>query len=94
MATTKPRPIPSQIVTAKEAADFLRLSTNTLAKKRVEGTGPAFIKIFGRVMYERSELEAFVAKGRRQSTSDQTVQDARTLQSRVSAIFGEDKKDS
>jgi hypothetical protein len=94
MATTKPEAIPSKILTAKEAADFLRLSPDTLAKKRVEGAGPAFVKIFGRVMYEQAELDAFIAKGRRQSTSDQPVLDARTLQSRVSAIFSEDVKDS
>jgi hypothetical protein len=45
-------------------------------------------------MYERTELEAFVAQSRRQSTSDQPVQDVRALQSRVSSIFGEDMKDS
>ena len=42
-----------------EAADFLRLRKNTLEVWRVQGRGPAFLKLGSRVVYDREELEAF-----------------------------------
>lgn len=57
----------------KEAAEILRLAVGTLQNKRVTGTGPAFFKIGGRVLYSRQDLEAWVRIGRRTSTSDAGV---------------------
>jgi hypothetical protein len=42
----------------------------TLAKWRVYGTGPEFVKIGKRVFYEESALDAFIAERRRRSTSE------------------------
>ncbi len=59
-----------ELLTVEEAASFLRLRPQTLARWRVEGSGPAFVRVGGRVLYERAELERFVSAGRRRSTTD------------------------
>jgi len=55
--------------TVKEAAEILRLSTNTLNHYRVTGEGPQFVRLGRRVAYRDEDLQAFIAKGIRQSTS-------------------------
>jgi hypothetical protein len=57
-------------LTEKEAADTLRLAVGTLQNKRVAGTGPAFHKFGGRVLYSRQDLDAWANTRRRLSTSD------------------------
>lgn len=57
-------------LTEKEAAELLRLAVGTLQNKRVQGTGPAFHKFGGRVLYSRQDLEAWANTRRRVSTSD------------------------
>ena len=47
----------------KEAADFLSLSARTLEKHRTYGTGPAYRKLGGRVVYSIDDLEAWAARG-------------------------------
>jgi hypothetical protein len=44
---------------------------STLAKDRMKGTGPEFVKFGASVRYTRQALEAYVAKSARRSTSDQ-----------------------
>lgn len=54
-----------------EAARYLGLSASTLAKKRLDGSGPRFCKITSRlVAYRMSELCSFVENRMRSSTSD------------------------
>lgn len=54
-----------------EAARYLGLSASTLAKKRLDGSGPRFYKITNRlVAYRMSELCSFVESRGRSSTSD------------------------
>ena len=57
-------------LTEKEAAGFIRLAVGTLQNKRVQGSGPAFHKFGGRVLYSRQDLEAWANARRRTSTSD------------------------
>jgi hypothetical protein len=57
-------------LTTQEAADFLRLKKNTLEVWRIQGRGPAFLKLGSRVLYERATLETFAAANRKKSTSD------------------------
>lgn len=53
------------------AAFYLKLSTSTLAKMRLRGDGPAYSKAGPRaVIYDLSDLEAWLASRRRSSTSD------------------------
>lgn len=57
-------------LTRKEAASYLRLGESTLAKLFVSGNGPIAIKIGKSVRYARSDLDAWMGRRRRQSTSD------------------------
>lgn len=53
-----------------EAARYLSLSPRTLEKHRTYGTGPAYRKIGGRVVYAIVDLNAWADVGTRTSTSD------------------------
>ncbi|MER2508285.1 MAG: helix-turn-helix domain-containing protein [Amaricoccus sp.] len=64
------RDLPPRYLRTKEAAEFLSLSARTLEKHRTYGTGPAYHKLGGRVVYSVAELEAWVARGVLTSTSD------------------------
>jgi hypothetical protein len=58
-------------VRGPRAAELLGVSESWLEKARVTGTGPAFIKISeGVVGYLISDLQEFLARRRRISTSD------------------------
>ena len=53
-----------------DAALHLGLSARTLEKHRCYGTGPAYRKLGGRVVYGIEGLDAWAEIGRRSSTSD------------------------
>lgn len=53
-----------------DAALRLGLSPRTLEKHRCYGTGPAFHKLGGRVVYAIEALDAWAALGLRRSTAD------------------------
>ena len=53
-----------------QAARLLGLSTKTLARYRVSGTGPVFHRFGGRIRYLREDLDAWAASRRRASTVD------------------------
>jgi predicted DNA-binding transcriptional regulator AlpA len=55
-------------LTTKEAADRVRLSESALEKKRVDGSGPVFVKLGKAVRYEVSALDEWIAAGRHKST--------------------------
>jgi predicted DNA-binding transcriptional regulator AlpA len=56
---------------APEAAEYLGLSPSTLAKMRLRGDGPPFIKAGPRVVvYDIVDLESWLATRKRLSTSD------------------------
>jgi hypothetical protein len=46
------------------------IAPRTLQRQRLEGRGPAFVKIGAAVRYRRSDLDAYIASNRRTSTSD------------------------
>lgn len=56
-----------------DAAAYLSLSPRTLEKHRTYGTGPAYRKLGGRVVYSVEDLDAWAAIGTRRSTSDPGV---------------------
>jgi predicted DNA-binding transcriptional regulator AlpA len=56
------------LLTPKEAAKFLNLSTSWLAKSRTTGEGPEFVKIGHAVRYRMSSLEKFLQARIRKST--------------------------
>ena len=43
-----------------EAAEYVRLSTSTLATMRMEQRGPKYFKAGGRVLYRMQDLDAWV----------------------------------
>ncbi len=52
-----------------QAAEFLKLSVRTLQQWRVSGRGPLFTKLSRAVRYRRADLDAYVARGVAQSTT-------------------------
>ena len=53
-----------------QAADHLGVSRSMLAKCRLSGDGPRYSKLGKRVVYALPDLDAWVAAGKRNSTSD------------------------
>lgn len=64
--------VPPRYLRTPEAARFLGLSGRTLEKHRTYGTGPRYSKLGGRVVYRVEDLQAWVDRGSKQSTSDDT----------------------
>ncbi|WP_449255206.1 helix-turn-helix transcriptional regulator [Bosea sp. (in: a-proteobacteria)] len=62
--------LPPRYLRTKEAAHFLSLSARTLEKHRTYGTGPAYRKLGGRVVYAVDDLQAWTERGAVTSTSD------------------------
>ncbi|RMF11364.1 MAG: DNA-binding protein [Alphaproteobacteria bacterium] len=57
-------------LTTQQAAGYTKLAVSTLTKKRLTGEGPAFVKIGRRVVYRRQDLDEWLERHRRMSTSD------------------------
>lgn len=53
-----------------EAAEFLRTSTSTLAKRRLNGDGPKYCRIGRAIRYLKSDLDEYMARSRVRSTSE------------------------
>ncbi|MDR3437327.1 helix-turn-helix domain-containing protein [Telmatospirillum sp.] len=62
--------LPPRFLRTPEAARFLGLSGRTLEKHRTYGTGPAYRKLGGRVVYSVDDLQAWADRGAVTSTSD------------------------
>jgi hypothetical protein len=52
------------------AAAILSISTQRLARMRLEGGGPPYVKIGRSILYRREDLEAWLAAHIRHSTSE------------------------
>jgi excisionase family DNA binding protein len=59
---------------AQEAAGYLGLSKSTLAKLRLTGDGPHYVRLGRRVLYDVADLDSWIAARKRSSTSDAEVQ--------------------
>ncbi|TPK84547.1 helix-turn-helix domain-containing protein [Mesorhizobium sp. B2-4-17] len=62
--------LPPRFLRTKEAAEFLSLSSRTLEKHRTYGTGPAYRKLGGRVVYDVDDLQTWAERGAVTSTTD------------------------
>ena len=62
--------ITDTFLTQSETAKLLHLSERTLERRRVEGTGPKFIKAGRRVLYRQSEIENWTNQRTFTSTSE------------------------
>ena len=69
---SSPAALPPRYLRTPEAARFLGLSGRTLEKHRTYGTGPRYSKIGGRVVYRVDDLQTWVDRGAKSSTSDET----------------------
>jgi hypothetical protein len=65
--------LPPRYLRTPEAARFLGLSGRTLEKHRTYGTGPAYRKLGGRVVYAIDDLQTWAERGAKKSTSDPGV---------------------
>jgi predicted DNA-binding transcriptional regulator AlpA len=63
----------SSLLGAQRAADWLGLSTSTLAKLRLTGNGPAYSKLGRRVVYRIDDLDEWIRAHRHKSTSEYGV---------------------
>lgn len=57
-------------LTPKEAAELLRTSEHVLAHRRCESTGPRFLKLGAKVLYELSDIIAWIEQNKFSSTSE------------------------
>lgn len=60
----------AELLTAQEAADYLRLAKSTLAKLRCIGGGPPYVQLGRRIAYRRADLDAWLAKRVAKNTTD------------------------
>ena len=54
----------------RAASNYTGLAESTLEKMRVRGDGSPFIRIGRAVLYDPDDLDAWLAAGRKKSTSD------------------------
>jgi predicted DNA-binding transcriptional regulator AlpA len=72
--TVKPdKPVAAieRLLTPKEAAHFLRVSLSWLAKARMRGDGPPYIRIGRSIRYSEPALLQWMKSRQRLSTSEQ-----------------------
>jgi len=60
----------SSTLNAKAAARYLGLSPSTLAKMRLSGNSPAFLKLGRRVLYRCADLETWLESRVARNTAD------------------------
>jgi hypothetical protein len=54
-----------------EAAAYLKISTSALAKKRISGDGPTFVRWGKAIRYRRGDLDAYMTARLSRSTSEE-----------------------
>ena len=62
-----------ELLTPATVAKIIHRAPNWLAKARITGAGPRFLKIGRRVLYRRSDLDAWLAKCERRSTAERAA---------------------
>ncbi|MBU0513663.1 MAG: helix-turn-helix domain-containing protein [Proteobacteria bacterium] len=62
--------IPPAVFSTKAAARYLGVSPQSLARWRITGQGPHFVKAGRRVVYLRADLDRWLLSRRRLSTSE------------------------
>ncbi|MDD7910589.1 helix-turn-helix domain-containing protein [Pseudovibrio exalbescens] len=58
----------SKLLNVEQAAKYLSLSTSTLAKMRLSGESPKFVKMGRRVAYRQEDLDAWIEQRLKQTT--------------------------
>jgi excisionase family DNA binding protein len=62
--------LPPHLLTEDQAAAYLGLVPNTLAKWRMRGEGPPFVRVGRLIRYDRTAIDRWVESQTRSSTSD------------------------
>jgi hypothetical protein len=65
-----PNPSSTRLFDPEEASAYLRVAKQTMARWRCYGLGPRFVRIGGRIFYDASDLDAFIAARKFQSTAE------------------------
>lgn len=65
--------MPDHLLTTAEAAKRLGISPSKLAKDRLTGASPPFVKLGAAVRFRPSDLDAFIAARVRRSTSESSA---------------------
>jgi hypothetical protein len=61
------------MLNVKQAAEYTGLSKSSLDKLRIFGGGPLYIKVGARVVYDRVDLESWLAGKKIANTSQQVA---------------------
>ena len=69
---------PDPNLTPADASACIGLAEQTLARMRVEGRGPRFLKLGSRVFYKRSAIDEWLKERERTSTSSDGSRTAAT----------------
>jgi predicted DNA-binding transcriptional regulator AlpA len=64
---------PETLLSEGQTCDLTDLAPRTLQRKRLDGTGPRFVKLGRRVLYRRADVLAWIAANTHASTSAVTV---------------------
>jgi excisionase family DNA binding protein len=67
----KPAPVLITILTPREAAQVLKVSLSWLAKARMRGDGPPYIRVGRSIRYSEAALLQWMKSRQRLSTSEQ-----------------------
>ncbi|MDN2579067.1 helix-turn-helix domain-containing protein [Aquibium sp. ELW1220] len=59
-----------QLICAEDAANLLNISSSTLAKMRLSGSSPRYVKLGRRVAYRPADLEAWIETQSFNSTAE------------------------
>jgi len=70
-APPKPLPMIVRLITPDEAAAILRVSRSFLAKGRMRGDGPAYVRVGRSIRYTELGLQQWMESRQRLSTSEQ-----------------------
>ena len=70
-APQKPAASPLNLLSPKEAARLLKVSLSWLAKARMQGDGPPYIRIGRSIRYSEAALLQWLKSRQRLSTSEQ-----------------------
>ena len=66
----------NRLLSTAEAANYCGSTKSTLEKLRVLGGSAAYIKLGRKVVYDPSDLDAWLTEKRRRSTSDTSTDNA------------------
>ena len=71
--TASALPDPDALLSEAQTCALTGLAERTLQRKRLDGTGPRFVRLGRRILYRRNDVLAWIAANTHDSTSAATV---------------------